>query len=180
MKRSPIIARASRRISRYGEMAAVITPTPLRESRSATNAIRRMFVSRSSFENPRPFERFVRTTSPSRTSTLRPRCASWCSTSSAIVDLPAPERPVNQSVNPSLIREALRRGLCVKPALGPVGAGPAAVATRPGKRAGSAADRVVALIVQRVVRDVVLGDVAPYVALGPVGQRRDLPEPVLL
>jgi hypothetical protein len=59
-----------------------------------------MFVSRSSFENPRPFERFSRISSPSRTSTRRPfpfrigvRCV-------ASVLLPAPERPVNQRMKP--------------------------------------------------------------------------------
>src|SRR5439155_17173445 len=57
-------------------------------------------VSRSSFEKPRPFERCVRTTSPSRYSTFRPRSSSSGPTSSAIVVLPAPESPVNQSVKP--------------------------------------------------------------------------------
>src|SRR3954452_5179331 len=100
MKRSPIVSRASSRISRYGEMAAVITATPLRESRSATNAIRRMLVSRSSFEKPRPLERFSRTTSPSSTSTREPRSRSAISTRWEMVVLPAPESPVNQSVKP--------------------------------------------------------------------------------
>src|SRR3954447_11353546 len=100
MKRSPIVSRASSRISRYGEMAAVITGTPLRESRSATNAIRRMLVSRSSFEKPSPLERFSRTTSPSSTSILEPRSRSCSSTIVEMVVLPAPESPVNQSVKP--------------------------------------------------------------------------------
>ena len=74
--------------------------TPLRVSRSATNPIRMMFMSRSSLENPSPFERVWRTTSPSKISVLRPRAwNSWYSIS-AIVDLPAPDRPVNQTVNP--------------------------------------------------------------------------------
>ncbi len=42
-----------------------------------------------------------RTTSPSRYSTSRPSASSSRPTSSAIVDLPAPERPVNQSTIPS-------------------------------------------------------------------------------
>src|SRR5919109_3526482 len=100
MNRSPILARASSRISRYGEIAAVITGTPLRESRSATKAIRRMFVSRSSLEKPRPLERFSRTTSPSSTSTLEPRLRNSSSTIFEMVVLPAPESPVNQSVKP--------------------------------------------------------------------------------
>src|SRR6266851_7864054 len=59
-----------------------------------------MFVSRSSFEKPRPFERLVRITSPSNTSTLCPRAINSVSISRASVDLPAPESPVNHSVNP--------------------------------------------------------------------------------
>src|SRR5688572_11571112 len=81
-------------------MAAVITGTPLRESRSATKAMRRMLVSRSSLEKPSPFERFSRTTSPSRISSLEPRDRSCSSTSLEMVVLPAPERPVNQRVKP--------------------------------------------------------------------------------
>src|SRR3954453_20958996 len=81
-------------------MAAVITGTPLRESRSATKAMRRMLVSRSSFENPRPLERFSRTTSPSSTSTREPRLRNSSSTRWEMVVLPAPESPVNQSVKP--------------------------------------------------------------------------------
>jgi hypothetical protein len=72
----------------------------LDESRSATNAIRRMLVSRSSLEKPRPLERFSRTTSPSSTSTLEPRSRSCSSTIFEIVVLPAPESPVNHSVKP--------------------------------------------------------------------------------
>ena len=62
----------------------------------------------------------------------------------------------------------------VQAALDLVGAGPAAVAATAGDGAVRAADRVVAAVVQRVVRDVVLGDVAPDVLLAPVGQRRAL------
>src|SRR5919204_1962149 len=100
MKRPFISALASSRISRYGEIAAVITGTPLRDSRSATKAIRRMLVSRSSFENPRPFERFSRTMSPSSTSSLDPRARSSFTSRFVIVVLPEPESPVNQRQNP--------------------------------------------------------------------------------
>src|SRR5438445_13600399 len=41
-------------------------------------------------------------TSPSSTSTKRPRSSSWSATSSAIVVLPAAGRPVNQSTNPHI------------------------------------------------------------------------------
>src|SRR5215216_42616 len=81
-------------------MAETITPTPLRVSNSATKPILRMLVSLSSREKPRPLERLVRTMSPSRTSTWPNLVRSSLSTISAMVVLPAPERPVNHSVKP--------------------------------------------------------------------------------
>jgi hypothetical protein len=93
--------RAFSRVSRNGLMAATITTTPLRASRCATNAMRAMFVSRSSREKPRPLDRWVRTTSPSRISTRLPAARSLGSRHSASVDLPAPDRPVNQRTTPS-------------------------------------------------------------------------------
>src|SRR5436305_1920272 len=69
-----------------------MTAAPWRVSREATQPIRSMFVSRSSFENPSPFERWVRTVSPSRYSTMQPRASSSGPTRCAIVVLPAPER----------------------------------------------------------------------------------------
>jgi hypothetical protein len=59
-----------------------------------------MFVSRSSFENPSPLERFCRTTSPSRISVRNPRAWNSWNSISAMVDLPAPDKPVNQTVKP--------------------------------------------------------------------------------
>src|SRR4029079_309081 len=47
-------------------------------------------------------------------------------------------------------------------------------------RAVGAADRRVAAVVQRVVRNAVLADVVPDVALRPVGQRVQLPQPEAL
>src|SRR5436305_10179375 len=156
--------------------------------------MRSMFVSRSSFEKPSPFERCVRTTSPSRYSTLCSFFSSSAPTNSAIVDLPAPLSPVNQSVNPLAIR-LLSPG--VTRSLGPgragqrvgvdaafelVGAGPAACALllvrrgRPG--AGDAADRAVAGLVQRVVGNLVDLDVGPDALLVPVRERVELPDPV--
>src|SRR6267143_6945110 len=82
-------------------MAAVTAITPLRASSDATNPIRRMFVSRSSFPKPSPFERCSRTSSPSRSSTRRPRARSSSITISAIVLFPAPDSPVNQTQHPS-------------------------------------------------------------------------------
>src|ERR671931_1807125 len=65
-------------------------------------------------------------------------------------------------------------------ALDLVGLRPAAFAGAAGPGAVRAADRGVAAIVELVVGDVVLDDVAPDVLLGPVRQRVGLPELVLL
>ena len=64
----------------------------------------------------------------------------------------------------------------MKAALGLVRARPAALA--PGARlgAGRAADRLIALIVQRVVRQVALVDPPPQILVGPVGERVVLPQ----
>ena len=106
-RRSRRTARAARRasaracrISSYGEIAETTTAAPARAMREATQPMRAMLMSRSSFEKPRPFERCVRTMSPSRCSTMRPRRSSSGSTMFAIVVLPAPDRPVNQRTKP--------------------------------------------------------------------------------
>src|SRR6266403_1860632 len=81
-------------------MAATITITPWRDSSSATNPMRRILISRSSLLKPRPFDRCVRTTSPSSSSTLAPAARRRASIRFEMVLLPAPERPVNQSTKP--------------------------------------------------------------------------------
>src|SRR5215218_4648666 len=146
--------------------------------------MRSMFVSRSSLENPRPFDRCSRTSSPSSHSTRRPRRSSSGRTSSAIVVLPAPLRPVNHSVNPSVIALLDQRGVDVDPALELVRSGPA---TRPfiavtgdGTRARNAADRGIALVVQRVVRNLVHIDVGLDALRVPVDERLHLPDAVAL
>src|SRR5918912_4613957 len=88
-------------------MAETITATPLRVRGFATKPMRRTFMLRSSLLKLRPLERLVRTMSPSRTSTRRPLSLSSCSTSSAMVVLPAPERPVNHNVNPRCLSTVL-------------------------------------------------------------------------
>src|SRR3954453_20880981 len=67
----------------------------------------------------------------------------------------------------------------VQTALDLVGPGPPALAVGTGTRARLAADRGIPAIVQRVIRKVVLVDVAPYVALPPIGERSGLPQAVL-
>src|SRR3954451_2130389 len=59
-----------------------------------------MFRSRCSRENDSSLERWVRTTSPSRTVTGRPSASSWATSASATVDLPAPDSPVRNTVTP--------------------------------------------------------------------------------
>src|SRR5919204_1711690 len=72
----------------------------------------------------------------------------------------------------------------VDSALELVGAGPPAgmlLLVGPDRaRAGDAADRAVARLVQRVVRDLVDGDVGPHTLLAPVRERVDLPDAVAL
>ena len=66
-------------------------------------------MSRSAFEKPSPFDRCSRTSSPSSSSTRRPRVRSSSTTISAIVLLPAPESPVNQTQQPGLLDPWRRR-----------------------------------------------------------------------
>src|SRR5208283_4787830 len=84
-------------------MAAEIATKPLRERSLATYPMRRMLVSRSSLEKPRPLDRWVRISSPSRTSTRCPRLRSSSARRLASVDLPAPDIPVNHRVKPLLM-----------------------------------------------------------------------------
>src|SRR5688572_26115500 len=161
-----------------------MTAAPWRLSREATQPMRSMFVSRSSFEKPSPFERCSRTSSPSSHSTSSPRRSSSGRTSSAIVVFPAPERPVNQSVNPLVIRLLDQRCVDVDAAFELVAAGPAACAlvlTRDdGTRAGNTADRRIARVMQRVVRNLVHVDVGLDALRVPVDDRLHLPDAVSL
>src|SRR4051794_8329018 len=68
----------------------------------------------------------------------------------------------------------------VEPAFRLLGVGPAAASTVGRKRAVGAADRLVAAIVKRVVRQLVLVDVGPHLRLAPVGERVGLPQAVAL
>src|SRR5262245_33242207 len=60
--------------------------------------------------------------------------------------------------------------------LPPPATGAKVLAGADGARAGGAADRGKALVVQRVVWHVVPADVVPHLRFGPVGQRIDLEE----
>src|SRR5437660_4888253 len=151
--------------------------------------MRRMLVSRSSFEKPRPLDRFVRTSSPSSTSAGRPRSASPADGRLAIAHLPAPARPGSQTPKPdrsSLNDSALPLGTH-ETVLGQVQAAllgvrllppPAAralvLAGLDGPRAGRAADGCVAALVQRVVVEPVLADVRPDLVPAPPHERGDL------
>src|ERR1035441_8913750 len=77
-------------------------------------------------------------------------------------------------------RRGRRRRDDVDPALGLVLTAPPAIPASAWLRAGSAADRGVALIVQWMVGEIVLEDVAPQILLGPVGEGTHLPDPPAL
>src|SRR5215467_2436347 len=66
------------------------------------------------------------------------------------------------------------------PALCPLRSGPPALTPLAGNRRVRIADRVVALVVQRVVGQPVLADVCPAVVIRPVDKRVGLPQLVLL
>src|ERR671929_1824510 len=150
--------------------------------------MRSIFVSRSSFEKPRPLDRCVRTSSPSSHSTSSPRRSSSGRTSSAMVVFPAPESPVNQRVKPlrpfSVIALLDQWGVDVNAAFELVGAGPPARALAlprlNGPCARDAPDRRVPGVVQRVVRDLVDVDVGLDALRVPVDERLDLPDAVPL
>src|SRR4051794_10964140 len=105
------------------------------------------------------------------------------STSSGVMSEPPPI-PVSPMSTPTprpktTISGSTKASGGVEAALDLVGPGPAALAVAAWARARLAADRGVAAIVQRVIRKIVLVDVAPYVALAPVGEGRGLPQAVL-
>src|ERR1017187_6872693 len=66
--------------------------------------MRTILVSRSSREKPKPLDKWVRTTSPSRMVTCRPCSISMTVRMSAMVLLPALGKPVNQTQKPCLPR----------------------------------------------------------------------------
>ena len=199
-------------------MAAAITAAPWRVSREATQPIRSMLVSRSSFEKPSPLDRWVRTVSPSRYSTMQPRSSSAGPDEvrdRRLARAGQPREPEREAAAALAIRlgmlvrvdvlddargpARLAAGRCVllvhlslsvlrivevNAALQLVGAGPASrplLLVRPGRAgAGNAADRAVADVVQRVVRNLVDGDVGLDALLVPVGEGMDAPDAVAL
>src|SRR5947207_15588990 len=68
----------------------------------------------------------------------------------------------------------------MQPTVGPLGAGPAALAALARLGGVRVADRLVALVVERVVGQPALADVRPAVVVSPVGEGVGLPELVLL
>jgi len=104
----PTMFRISSRVSRYGLTAAHTATPPWRTISEATNPMRRTLVFRSSRLKPSSLERFVRTTSPSSSVTWRPCSSSRTLSISAVVVLPAPLNPVNQTQRPWASRSAFR------------------------------------------------------------------------
>ena len=161
-----------------------------------------MFVSRSSFEKPRPFERCVRMVSPSRYSTIAPRRSSSRPDDVGDRGLAGAREPgepereaaaaravglgvlVRVDVLGQAVSFVVVRVVDVDAAFELVGAGPAACALlllgRRRAGAGDAADRAVPRLVQRVERDLVDVDVGPDALLVPVRERVHLPDAVAL
>src|SRR5690606_8228725 len=77
-------------------MKVANTTTPESRSIRDISATRLTFSDRSFGEKLRPLQRFPRTLSPSRTIVRIPKLYNFSSNASAKVDLPLPERPVNQ------------------------------------------------------------------------------------
>src|SRR5690242_12289334 len=96
--------------------------------------------------------------------------------SSGVMSEPPP-MPVNPMRMPTPRPKTMTSGSTpsasgdVQPALGLVGARPAALAARARLRARRAADRGVALVVQRVIGQLALEDAVPEVLLGPERER---------
>src|SRR5215467_1382569 len=66
------------------------------------------------------------------------------------------------------------------PALGALRPGPAPLAALAGEGRMRVADRLIAAVVQRVVRQTALADIGPALLVRPVGERVRLPQLVLL
>src|SRR5471030_29581 len=167
-------------------MAAAIAITPWRESNSQTKPMRRIFWSRSSLPKPRPFERWVRTTSPSSSSTLAFNWRSRCSSSAEIVLLPAPDSPVNQSVNPLCIarygpvRRKMDAALFPGVFFPPPAPRPFAFFRANGACARLTSDTGIPARVERMHRHIVFADVFLHLLRTPIGQWVDLDSAVRL
>src|SRR5690348_9222948 len=151
-------------------MAATTTVPPCLTTSPATQPIRRMLRSRCSREKESSLDRWVRTTSPSSTVTGRPSASSPATSASAIVDLPAPDRPVRKTVTPGA-------GLALMPASLPAGSA--------GRGAGQAATRVgggLRIVAERAPRALEGGQLADrggQPAGDDVGQRDLLEHPAV-
>ena len=77
---------------------------PVARQQLETKPMRRMFSSRSALLKPRSLHKYLRMTSPSMTSTCKPRARSSVATARHMVVFPAPLSPVNHTVTPLLLR----------------------------------------------------------------------------
>src|SRR3954469_9146387 len=104
--------------------------------------------------------------------------------SSGVISEPPP-MPVRPTSTPTPNPKRTMNGstgayLPVQPTFRLPGVRPAPAAALRRKRAVGAADRLVAAVVERVIRQIVLVDVGPDLRLAPVRERVDLPQPVQL
>src|ERR1019366_4068279 len=169
-------------------MAAATAIPPLRASNSQTKPMRRTFSSRSSLLKPRPFDRCVRTTSPSSTSTRAPNWRNFSSSRREIVLLPAPLMPVNHNVKPLCISfvstsAAISRHRTIGVEVNstflfrilfpPPASRALALAGLNGARTGRATDARVAPRVQGMHRNLVPREVLLHARCAPIGQGTD-------
>ena len=92
-----VSSRTIRRSARNGEMNEQITISPASVISRATSPTRRTFSTRSASVKPRSRLSPCRTLSPSSSIVCRPAASSFFSTMSAMVDFPAPDKPVSHS-----------------------------------------------------------------------------------
>src|SRR5260370_37090334 len=150
--------------------------------------MRRILISRSSLLKPRPFERCVRTTSPSSTSTAAPAARKRASMRLEMVLLPAPESPVNHRTKPLCTRASqhllqqyvdgplrpaigseMNAALFIRVLFPPPASSALRSASLNRARAGIAPDTGVAPRVERMTRYIVSANVLVYLLGGPIG-----------
>src|SRR5437899_2061611 len=83
-------------------------------------------------------------------------------------------------LEPTRLDRAVHPALFWRARLPPPSAGARVLSFADRARARCASDGLVALVIERVVRDIVGADVIPDLVLGPIGQRRDLNDPAVV
>src|SRR5205814_481537 len=154
----PLVSPSSRSSASGPASASPITPSSTAATRSARRRRR-----------------------PSSCTIARTACASARATSAASPETFTPtsgsvvsDQRVQLVLESAALDRAVDAALLGRARLPPPAARPARGARLDRARAGCAADRRVAAVVQRVVRHVALADVVPDLVLGPLGERVQL------